>query len=72
MEQFADEVGGYRFILLMIEFVSFRDSNPSRHFAFTIDAATAYFLFWSSSRKKLKKKLQQSSINSYCFGVELA
>jgi hypothetical protein len=57
MEQFADEVGGYRFILLVINFASFRDSNPSRHFSFTIDAATAYFLFWSPFRKKLKKKL---------------
>jgi hypothetical protein len=73
MEQFVDEVCGYRFILLVIEFVSFRDSNPSRHFPFTYDAATTIFLFWSPSRKKLKKKLlQQSSIDGSCFGVKLA
>ena len=73
MEQFVDEVGGYRSILLAIELVSFLDSNPSRHFAFTYDAAATYFLFWSPFRKKLKKKLlQQSSIDGSCFGVKLA
>jgi hypothetical protein len=72
MKRFADEVGGYRSILLVIEFVSFRDSDPSRHFSSTYDAATTIFLFWSPFRNKLKKKpLQQSSINGSCFGVEI-
>jgi hypothetical protein len=52
MEQFVDEAGGYRSILLAIELVSFLDSNPSRHFAFTYDAAATYFLFWSPFRNK--------------------
>jgi hypothetical protein len=72
MEQFVHEVCGYRFILLVIKLVSFRDSNLSRHFSFTYDAATTYFLFWSPFRNKLKKKLlQQSSITGSCLGVEI-